>query len=333
MITDDEGEILDQNKTALDLLPCESGDPIWDFFDANRSRIEKSLQEDAFYRVRTSLEGVTNPYLLMVFDESPCRIFLFQKRFSKRQNMLLQEQRKWMNNLRVMLFGISHELKSPLATARGYTEYLKKNPDSHDMLVYDQVMSSLDRIGEVLSNVTEPVESIRSSEDKYARFGDHIQNFKNTISIMEDTKSFIGDFEVSAKGQHKDIYINMKKSRLFQVLINLFRNAQQATNGLGEDAEIKLITKRCEKDHHQERCVVIEFSDNGEGMTETAQEKVFTPYFSTRGKHTGSGLGGYFIYSFVRNAGGSIDVKSSPGEGATFDIHLPYRLPSDFEEQ
>jgi CheY-like chemotaxis protein len=67
--------------------------------------------------------------------------------------------------------------------------------------------------------------------------------------------------------------------------------------------------------------VKISFQDQGVGIPKDYQEKIVTPYFTT--KQTGSGLGLATVYSIVRKHGGHIRVSSSPGRGSLFTIYLP----------
>jgi signal transduction histidine kinase len=65
-------------------------------------------------------------------------------------------------------------------------------------------------------------------------------------------------------------------------------------------------------------------SDNGAGMSDEVQRKLFSSFFSTKG-HRGTGLGLLVTRKLVEEHGGSIEVTSRLGEGATFSMHLPYR--------
>ena len=73
-------------------------------------------------------------------------------------------------------------------------------------------------------------------------------------------------------------------------------------------------------------CVRLEVSDNGCGMTETVQAKIFDPFFST--KFAGRGLGLAVVRGIVRAHGGEINLRSAPGEGTTFQVFLPCTLES-----
>jgi len=74
--------------------------------------------------------------------------------------------------------------------------------------------------------------------------------------------------------------------------------------------------------------VVIEVVDNGTGVPEAIRDRIFDPFFSTKKVGTGSGLGLSMVFGFAKQSGGTIQVRSEEGEGASFRIVLP-RASSD----
>lgn len=72
-----------------------------------------------------------------------------------------------------------------------------------------------------------------------------------------------------------------------------------------------------------EKCYVLSVSDTGVGMSEETKEKLFNPFFSTKRKDEGTGLGLLMVHNIVNIHGGFLEVESSPGKGTDFRIFLP----------
>ncbi|HEY8412502.1 MAG TPA: PAS domain S-box protein, partial [Pyrinomonadaceae bacterium] len=106
-------------------------------------------------------------------------------------------------------------------------------------------------------------------------------------------------------------------SELREVFVNLIVNAVDAMPRGGKLS----ITSRRLGDRLQ-----LQFQDNGLGMPEEVRQKIFEPFFSTKGAH-GTGLGLSVSYSIMERHEGSISVASQPGSGTTFTIDLPAALP------
>ena len=114
-----------------------------------------------------------------------------------------------------------------------------------------------------------------------------------------------------------------------QVLLNLAANARDAMPAGGILAiSVKAADLGVEfvETHPGARAgshVLLEVSDCGVGMDEATQAHLFEPFFTTKPLGEGTGLGLASVYGIVKQAGGYIDVESSPGEGSIFRVYLP----------
>jgi signal transduction histidine kinase len=104
--------------------------------------------------------------------------------------------------------------------------------------------------------------------------------------------------------------------QLQQVFVNLVMNAGQAMVGRSE--RVLTITAQLEDDH-----VAITFGDTGTGMTPEVVGKIFTPFFSTKPRGQGTGLGLSVSQRIVKQHHGTILFRSEPGKGTTFTVLLP----------
>jgi signal transduction histidine kinase len=80
-------------------------------------------------------------------------------------------------------------------------------------------------------------------------------------------------------------------------------------------------------DVHDNTFLVIDVTDNGEGMTREVQARLFEPFFTTR--HDGTGLGLSTVRAIVEEAGGRLAVRSERGHGTTFSIYWPLACVMD----
>jgi CheY-like chemotaxis protein len=118
------------------------------------------------------------------------------------------------------------------------------------------------------------------------------------------------------------------RSQIQQVLLNLYVNAWQAMDGVGDlnlaTGELTIMPGTADAgDLKPGRYVEVRVADNGPGMSPSIQERIFDPFFTTKSRGRGTGLGLASAYGIIRSHGGSITVDSESGRGATFIIRLP----------
>jgi signal transduction histidine kinase len=104
------------------------------------------------------------------------------------------------------------------------------------------------------------------------------------------------------------------RDQLHQVVLNLVLNAIAATPAGGR------VSVRCGP---AEGGVEIEVSDTGEGIPEEHIDQIFDPFFTTKDPDQGSGLGLMVCHRIIADHGGSIEVRSRAGEGASFLVYVP----------
>lgn len=114
-----------------------------------------------------------------------------------------------------------------------------------------------------------------------------------------------------------------------RVLINLVTNARDATNA----GDRIVVRTRCVSIGDERHGALSELDpgnyallcveDNGQGMDEETQRKIFDPFFTTKATGRGTGLGLATVLAIVREAGGTVAVRSRPGEGTQFEVYLP----------
>jgi two-component system cell cycle sensor histidine kinase/response regulator CckA len=134
-------------------------------------------------------------------------------------------------------------------------------------------------------------------------------------------------------GEHVDLtvsygpgpcLIRADAHQIEQVLMNLSVNARDAMP-LGGMLEIEcgLLSEPLERPGQPPLSVMLEVRDTGVGMDESVKTQMFEPFFTSKDKGRGTGLGLSTVYGVVSQAGGEIDVESEPGKGSRFRIYFP----------
>ena len=125
------------------------------------------------------------------------------------------------------------------------------------------------------------------------------------------------DVKLEADVPTESATIALDLASVEQIMMNLVLNARDAMPGGGAiRVRVEALPKQ----------VLLRVADNGVGMDEETRQRIFEPFFSTKGER-GSGLGLAIVFGAVRHAGGSIDVESRVGRGTTFNLRFPRSVP------
>ncbi len=132
----------------------------------------------------------------------------------------------------------------------------------------------------------------------------------------ENDIEIVKDFDAAIKT------VSMDPNTIHEVLLNLMTNAIDAClfdEDIGKKWQVILKTV-----HEDDKRIKFEVTDNGAGMNEEVQQKLFTSFFSTKG-HRGTGLGLMVTRKLVEEHQGTIEVKSEMNKGTTFRVQIPYK--------
>ena len=228
------------------------------------------------------------------------------------------------------LLSMSHDIRTPMNAIIGFTNIaLHQNTvsDIHDSLEKVQKSSNhlLSLLNDVLdfSRIESEKVTISPEPVDITQLTDNVQAIMNGLLYNRDLK-----FEVHRENL-KNPYVLADVLRIREVLVNLLGNAVKFTKDGGEiTLDISSYPGADEK-HIITRYVV---RDNGIGMSEEFQKKLFDPfsqedYANARTLYKGTGLGMAITKKYVEMMGGSIAVESKKGAGSTFTVEIPLELP------
>jgi signal transduction histidine kinase len=141
------------------------------------------------------------------------------------------------------------------------------------------------------------------------------------LSLHEVVQSSISLFDFSTEGIYFEYSDDQVTRRIFadrQQMIRIFSNlVKNAVQGIDQESDGLIRFQITSKDKNH----LIEISDNGKGIPQELQPRIFTPYFTT--KTSGMGLGLAIVKSIVESMGGSIRFESEEGRGTKFFVVLP----------
>ncbi|MDP6626169.1 MAG: HAMP domain-containing sensor histidine kinase, partial [Nitrospinota bacterium] len=188
---------------------------------------------------------------------------------------------------------------------------------------------ALDEMPKMVKSMREGTKRISTIVRKLSTFSRVKEEAFKEASISECINNAVAFCSFGSTMKYKiDIQVNIpedvpnitiNRSEIEQVFVNLFNNAAHSMEGIIDDRKpILKISAVYTKDE-----VVIETTDNGNGINKKDLDSIFNPFFTTKEVGRGTGLGLSICYGIIKNHRGTIKVKSELGEGTTFTITLP----------
>jgi two-component system sensor histidine kinase PilS (NtrC family) len=204
---------------------------------------------------------------------------------------------------------MAHEIRNPLASLKGSIEMLKEGmlTKDHGEKLMNIALSEMDRLNKI---ITDFLTYSWPKNPEFLRFDlhtmlDEIIELIRSATMNTDNISIWKEF-----GGEREIVADPQKLR--QVFLNLGMNAIES---MPEGGALTVSTR------HSKDTVIVSFKDSGIGIPEENLKEIFYPFFTTKDKGTGLGLS--IAYSIIEEHNGKITVKSTPGQGAFFEVVLP----------
>ncbi|SVC88994.1 uncharacterized protein METZ01_LOCUS341848, partial [marine metagenome] len=227
-----------------------------------------------------------------------------------------------MSQIGIMATGITHEMTQPLTYLNNYLYTLYDDLTTDNTILNNKLRNNLEIANKEVNrliNLVNHIQEFSRKDIEEIRIPIKFSKVINQTLLLMDDQIQSSNIRL-IKNIQKDLpYLNVNPNDMEQVFINLLQNAIDSLKEMENNAilEIAIYQKK------EQNKFFIEINDNGKGVDEQIRNKIFTPFFTTKPAGEGTGLGLNIIQKIIEKYGGTINCRSSDGQGASFVIALP----------
>ncbi len=231
-----------------------------------------------------------------------------------------------------LIFGIAHEINTPLAALNSNNDVLIRTTEKLKSILFDKnipneirehpkikmILENFEKLTSVNSTAAERIIAMVNSLRRYARMDKLEKEDMNVHEGMDNTLTLIhhqikNRIEVDKKYSELPL-LKCYPNKINQVFMNILVNAGQAIEG---DGKITI------KTFLENEKIIIEFSDTGKGISPENISRIFDSGFTTKGSGEGTGLGLSIVKKIIDEHDGTIEVDSEVLKGTTFRLRIP----------
>ena len=231
-------------------------------------------------------------------------------------SQILLERQQELATLGTLAAGIAQEIRNPLTSLKARRYTLEKH-----LRVVPAARKDTDIIRAEISRLERIVQDVLS----FARpSGPKLETIA-AETIIRDVRGLMSP-DLKSRGvrlaiqSSSEFFIRANSGHIQQVLVNLFRNAAEATEGAGT-VTLRRRAARAPLGGRETEAVILEVVDDGNGISPEVEKRRFDPFFST--KEPGTGLGLPIAARIVERHGGVLQYQTQPGHGTIFGVVLP----------
>lgn len=244
------------------------------------------------------------------------------------ESRLIQAQK--LETIGKLSSGMAHDFSNLLSSIFGSINLLKSRvPQENNIL---KLLDNIENCSVRARDLTKGLLSFGKPTPKrkeLVKLNEHLQEISKVI-----TQTFPNRIELELNVQPDLLYILGNSTEIYQILLNLCVNAKEAIVSQGK---IILCAENISVDEtniinyplfKKGNYIKITVEDTGSGIKDADITKIFDPYFSTKQKEAGSGLGLYVTYGIIKAHGGYVEVSSKINVGTKFEVFLPAYEPT-----
>ncbi len=262
-----------------------------------------------------------------------------RKEEEQQQRHLLQQlrQREKINAVGMLASGISHNFNNHLAIILGNIDLAKRAnvPMDERIFLLENAYIAANRASDMVRQIM----GFSRQEEQEDSWVDLVQLLNETEKLLNATLPSAIQKTIGLPPVGSDLTVCANASRLQDILLNLCTNAVHAMNGRGcltlslARVAAEEIPVSAERDEASMDYACFSVMDTGCGIDEPLTQKIFDPFYTTKEIGQGTGLGLSTAKETVEHYGGAITVKSTPGEGTTFNVYLPLGISSSKKQE
>lgn len=251
----------------------------------------------------------------------------------KKMEVIIQETQK-MESIGNLAGGIAHDFNNILFPIVGNSEMLIEDL-TEGTLEYENAKEIL-RAGKRGSDLVKQILAF-SRQSEHQIIPTRIQKIlKEVLKLSRST--IPSDIEINQDIQKDCGLIMADPTQIHQVAMNLITNALHAveanrgTISIGLKEEVLHTSNGFNSAVEPVKHAVLSVSDTGEGIPPQVVHRIFEPYFTTKQRGKGTGLGLAVVHGIIREHGGDIKVSTETGRGTTFNVYIPLMKRTDTYE-
>ncbi len=243
---------------------------------------------------------------------------------AKLEAQLVQAQK--MEAIGALAGGIAHDFNNILAAIMGYLEIARMDlePGHPVQNRLEQVLNAANRAKDLVKRIL--TFSRKNNQDRQPV--DLVGVARDALKLLR--ASLPSNIEIREKINISEAIVVADVTQMHQVIMNLFTNASHALEDDGGQLSLlidNVVIHDPGKNGHVDlppgKYILLQVSDTGHGIPEAIQDRIFEPYFTTKPKGKGTGMGLAVVHGIVKGHSGVIKLKSKPGQGTSFTVYLP----------
>jgi two-component system, NtrC family, nitrogen regulation sensor histidine kinase NtrY len=212
---------------------------------------------------------------------------------------------------REMAKQVAHEIKNPLTPMRLTVQSFQRKFDVND----PNMSKKLDDYTKIILQQIDTMSAVANAFSNFATMPAQQNETLNVVYIVKMALEIFNENYIQFSALEEEIIAKLDRTQLIRVITNLVKNAIQA---IPEEQENKMVFVTV---FRQDNEVKIAVKDNGKGISEENQDRVFEPKFTT--KSSGMGLGLAIIKNIIENYHGRITFETEPNVGTEFLVSFP----------